>query len=275
MFLILQMVIIGGVTGVLSGLLGAGCGFIMVPLLNLVGFPMREAAGLSILYVGFTSAAGTFRHAKLGTVDWILTLLVLAGATPMSLLGAYFTAILSNSALELIFASVVLATSIAYLAWGMKEQPSENRHTNRPRSWHRLSRKKRVANVEFAYKVDSLSAVGVGAFAGLLTGLLGIGGGWLKVPLFKLLLRIPLPIAIGTSLASILFPAMVGAIGHWRLGNIPLEGSVPLILSGMLGSQFGAILAVRLPGSWLERSLVTLLVIAAVYMFARGFGLLW
>ena len=95
------------------------------------------------------------------------------------------------------------------------------------------------------------------------------------VPLLRLSMRIPIRVAIGTSLSGILLPAAVGTVSHWRLGNIPLEGSIPLILSGMVGSQFGAILAVRLPRPWLERSLVTLLTIAAVYMFARGFGLLW
>ncbi len=276
MFLILQMAVIGGITGILSGLLGAGGGFIMVPLLNVMGFSMREAAGLSIVYVGFISAAGTFRHAKLGTVDWILTLLVLAGATPMALLGARYTTIIPNSVLELIFASVVLATTVAYLGWGRKDPASGGPPptSNLPRSWHKLSRQKHFGGEELVYKVDFISAVGVGACTGFFSGLLGVGGGWILVPLLQLSMRIPLRVAIGTSLSGILLPAAVGAISHWRLGNIPLEGSLPLILSGMLGSQLGAILTVRLPRVWLERCLNSLLAVASAYMFARGFGLL-
>lgn len=276
MFLILEMVVIGGLTGILSGLLGVGGGFIMVPLLNGAGFSMREAAGLSILYVAFTVGAGAFRHVKLGTVDAVLTLLLLAGATPMVLLGALYTTILPNSVLELIFAFVVLATTVAYWGWGRKEPASGGPPpvSNLPRRWRQLSRQKHLGGEELVYQVNFISAAGVGACTGFLSGLLGVGGGWLLVPLLRLSMRIPLPVAIGTSLSGILLPAAVGAISHWRLGNIPLEGSLPLILSGMLGSQLGAILAVRLPHVWLERCLLSLLAIASAYMFARGFGFL-
>jgi uncharacterized membrane protein YfcA len=130
-----------------------------------------------------------------------------------------------------------------------------------------------VGNEKVAYNLNFVSAVGVGACTGFFSGLLGIGGGWLMVPLLRLTMHIPIRVAIGTSLSGILLPAAVGTISHWRMGNIPFEGSIPLILSGMFGSQFGAILAVRLPRPWLERSLITLLAIAAAYMFARGFGL--
>jgi len=277
MLLIVKMLVIGGLTGVLSGLLGVGGGFIMVPLLNGAGLSMREAAGLSILYVAFTAGAGAFRHKKLGTVDVILTLLLLAGATPMVLLGAHYTTVLPNSVLELIFAFIVLATTIVYLGWGRKGSTSSkfSAVSHPSRSWYKLSRQRNVGNETFTYEVNFISAVGVGACTGFFSGLLGVGGGWLMVPLLRLSMRIPIRVAIGTSLSGILLPAAVGTVSHWRLGNIPLEGSIPLILSGMVGSQFGAILAVRLPRPWLERSLVTLLTIAAVYMFARGFGLLW
>lgn len=248
----------------------------MVPLLNSAGLSMREAAGVSILYVAFTAGAGTFRHMKLGTVDVILTLLLLAGATPMVLLGAHYTTILANSVLELIFACVVLATTVVYLGWGRKDhtsrEPSLLSHPSH--SWYMLSRQKNVGKETFAYNLNFVSAVGVGACTGFFSGLLGVGGGWLMVPLLQLSMRIPIHVAIGTSLSGILLPAAVGAISHWRLGNVPLEGSLPLILSGMLGSQLGAMLAVRLPRVWLERFLGSLLVIASAYMFARGFGLL-
>ena len=247
----------------------------MVPLLNSAGLSMREAAGLSILYVAFTVGAGAFRHMKLGTVDVILTLLLLAGATPMVLLGAHYTTILPNSVLELIFACVVLATTIVYLGWGRKEhtsrEPSPISHSSR--SWYKRSRQKNVGNEKVAYNVNFMSAAGVGACTGFFSGLLGVGGGWLMVPLLQLSMRIPIHVAIGTSLSGILLPAAVGAISHWRLGNIPFEGSLPLIVSGMLGSQLGAVLAVRLARLWLERFLLSLLAIASAYMFARGLGL--
>ncbi len=107
-----------------------------------------------------------------------------------------------------------------------------------------------------------------------MSGLLGVGGGWILVPALVLFLRTPLRIAIGTSLLSILLPALVGATTHWQLGNLDVQASAPLILSGIVGAQFGATLLVKIPPLWLERLFIFLFSVAATYMLGQGLGLL-
>lgn len=123
-------------------------------------------------------------------------------------------------------------------------------------------------------QVNGIIGLVIGGCIGFISGLLGLGGGWLLVPLLVLVMRTPLPIAIGTSLLGILVPAIVGAASHWRLGNLDLMASLPLILSGVLGAQAGAALVVRVSRIWLERLLISLLLAASAYMLGRASDLL-
>jgi uncharacterized membrane protein YfcA len=271
------MVAIGGLTGVLSGLLGVGGGFVMIPLLNVAGFPMREAAGLSLLYIVFTAVSGTLSHIRLGTVDPVLGLVLMSGATPMAPVGSHYATILPNQVLEMVFAVVIMATAAAYLGWGRRARVVSERlsqRVNLPRRQYILLRRRRVGNEELVFTVNSFSGLAIGACIGFVSGLLGVGGGWLLVPLLVLLMRTPLRIAVGTSLFGILAPAIVGAASHWRFGNLNLAVSIPLILSGVVGAQLGALLIVRISRAWRDRLLMVLLVVASAYMFGRGLGFL-
>ncbi|TAK08240.1 sulfite exporter TauE/SafE family protein [bacterium] len=277
MIFALELVAIGGLTGVLSGLLGVGGGFIMIPLLNAAGFLMREAAGSSLLYVAFTAASGTLRHVKLGTVDPVLALLLLSGATPIAPVGSHYATILPNEILQIVFAFMVVGTAASYLRWGRSDRGESEtplQGDELPRRRHILLRRRRVGSEEILFSVNCFSALAIGGCIGFISGLLGVGGGWLLVPLLVLLMRTPLRIAVGTSLPGILLPAIVGAASHWRLGNLHLAASIPLILSGIVGAQLGALLVVRISHAWLEWLLIILLIVASAYMLGRGFGLL-
>jgi uncharacterized membrane protein YfcA len=277
MILTFEMLAIGGVTGVLSGLLGVGGGFVMIPLLNLAGLPMREATGLSLMYVVFTAASGTLTHIRLGTVDPLLGVLLMSGATPMAPVGSRYGTILPNKVLEVVFGFVVVATAAAYLRWRHSARGvsgSVPQRVDPPHPRYIFLRRRRVGNEELIFTVNSFSGVAIGACIGFVSGLLGVGGGWLLVPLLVLLMGIPLRVAVGTSLFGILVPASVGAVSHWRFGNLDLAASIPLILSGVVGAQLGTVLLVRISRAWRERLLVMLLMVASAYMLGRGLGFL-
>ena len=276
MFFLLEMVAIGGLTGILSGLLGVGGGFVMIPLLNAAGVLMREAVGLSLLYVAFTCASGTFRHFRLGTVDPLLAFVLISGATPMAPVGSHYATILPNSVLEIVFAVIAIGATAAYMGWGRYPQPVGDDLTGMStpsHRWHITFRRRRVKNEDLCYRVNILCAFALGLCLGFVSGLLGVGGGWLLVPLLVLAMHIPLLIAVGTSLFAIMGPAVVGAASHWRLGNLDLRASTPLVLSGIMGAQLGALLVVRVPALWIERLLVFLLMVASAYMLGQGLGI--
>ena len=249
----------------------------MIPLLNAAGLLMREAAGLSLLYVAFTAASGSLRHVRLGTVDPVLAVILLGGATPMAPVGSHYATILPNNALEIAFALLAIGATAAYLVWGRGDRAagkSLSKGEELSQSRHILLRCRRVGDEEIIFTVNILSGFVLGACLGFVSGLLGVGGGWLLVPLLVLVMRIPLRIAVGTSLLAILGPAIVGAASHWRFGNLDLRVSLPLIVSGVIGAQLGAILVVRIPPVWLERLLVFLLIVASAYMVGQGLGFL-
>ena len=274
----LEMILIGGLTGILSGLLGVGGGFIMIPLLNAAGLLMREAVGLSLLYVAFTATSATLRHLKIGTVDPVLALILLGGATPMAVVGSHYATTLPNYVLEIAFALLAIGATAAYLGRGRGKVGAPAKTFSRPdaipRYRHILLRRRRVENEELFFTVNIFSGLLLGGCLGIVAGLLGIGGGFLLVPLLVLVMRIPIQIAVGTSLLAILGPAVAGAATHWKFGNFDLKVSIPLILAGIIGAQIGAILVVRIPSIWLERLLVFLLIVAAIYMLGQGLGLL-
>ena len=270
----LEMIVIGGLTGILSGLLGVGGGFIMIPLLNAAGLLMREAVGLSLLYVVFTATSATLRHFKIGTVDPMLALILLAGATPMAVVGSHYATVLPNNVLEIAFALLAIGATATYLGRGRGKDGAPAKSFSRPdaipRYRHILLRRRRVKNEELFFTINIFSGLLLGGCLGIVAGLLGIGGGWLLVPLLVLVMRIPIRIAVGTSLLAILGPAVAGAATHWQFGNFDLKISIPLILAGIIGAQIGAILVARIPSIWLERLLVFLLIVASIYMLGQG-----
>jgi uncharacterized membrane protein YfcA len=271
----LEMIIIGGLTGVLSGLLGVGGGFIMIPLLIAGGFLMRGAVAVSLLYVAFTAASGALRHLRLGTADPVLGLILLSGATPMVLVGSHYSTVLSHQTLQFVFALLAIGVAAAYPCWGRAAYLTEvsNSRTHGLTSPRRvLIRRRRIGDGEIIFAINIFYGLAIGACFGFVSGLMGIGGGWLLVPLLVMLMQIPFRIAIGTSLLGILVPAIVGAAAHWQFGNLDLKASVPLILSGIVGAQIGAFMLARIPSIWLERLLVLLFLIVSAYMLGQGLG---
>lgn len=221
MFPVFKLILIGGSTGILSGLLGVGGAFVMVPLLTTEGFLMRKAAALSLLYVAFTAASGTFRHLRQGTIDPILGLVIVIGATPMTIVGSHFSIILPDRILQILFAFLMIVTAAAYLRWGHDISPvaeSVSPANERVHPWYVLLRRRQVENEQVRFTINIFGGLAIGACLGFVSGLLGVGGGWILVPALVLFLRTPLRIAIGTSLLSILLPALVGATTHWRWG---------------------------------------------------------
>jgi len=188
----LEMIVIGGLTGILSGLLGVGGGFIMIPLLNAAGLLMREAVGLSLLYVVFTAASATLRHFKIGTVDPMLALILLAGATPMAVVGSHYATVLPNNVLEIAFALLAIGATATYLGRGRGKDGAPAKSFSRPdaipRYRHILLRRRRVKNEELFFTVNIFSGLLLGGCLGIVAGLLGIGGGWLLVPLLVLVM---------------------------------------------------------------------------------------
>ena len=116
---------------------------------------------------------------------------------------------------------------------------------------------------------DAAATVG-GLAAGLLSGLIGVGGGIVMVPFMTVGYRLPQTLAQGTSLLAIIPTAIVGGVTHLREGNVVREGAVFMGAGGVVGAVLGALIAVRAPGVVLARVFAVVLIINAVVLVRRA-----
>lgn len=236
--------------GLSLGLLGSGGSILTVPVLvYLAGEPEKLAIAESLAIVGAISLFGALPHALKRRIDWRSVLYFGLPGILGTTLGASLSVFLSGAVQLLLFAVVML------LAAAMMFRPAApgEGSAGRPRS--RL--------------LTSLEGLGVG----VLTGLVGVGGGFLIVPALVLLGGLPMGLAVGTSLAIITLNSASGFLRHLSLLSGP-ELHWPLILGfagiGILGSWLGTRLGRRVSGAGLRRGFAAFLVLMGGYVLATN-----
>ena len=207
--------------GVSLGVLGGGGSILTVPILVYVaGMDPKEAIAASLFVVGVTSAAGAISHARAGRVRWRTGLLFGGAGVVGAFLGGTLGGYLPGEVLLVAFALMMVATSVAMIR-GRKVDESK-RHREVP-----------VARV----LLDGL-------VVGLVTGLVGAGGGFLVVPALALLGGLPMSVAVGTSLLVITMKSLGGLFGY--LSSVTLDW--PLVLAVTAAAVVGSVIGGRLTG---------------------------
>jgi len=251
----------GVFVGFASGLLGVGGGFIMAPIQYFVfldmGLPadnaIKLAFGTNLLVILFNSLSGTWRHHKLGAVNWRVA--VVMGITGMvfAYAGATLAARLPGEALRIAFGVIVLLTAVRMLT--SRAMQTEREPVTNPWIW-------------FAWAIP----------LGLLCGTLGLGGGVVAVPIMVLALRFPIHNAVATSLAMIIFNSVGGVVGYvingqgvpglppYSIGYVNLLSAFLLIVSSFVMVQVGAIVAHKLPGKRLRLIFIVLMLYIGLRM---------
>lgn len=268
---LVESVAAGALTGFLSGLLGVGGGFIMIPLLTLMGVPIHTAVGTCLAFVACSSLAALLQHARQGSIDPIVAVTMTLPAALSANVAARFASGVAPAILHLLFSGLLVTILLMYyfspVASGRTPQLVAAPLST---SWYVLQRHRTVRGAHFHYTFHLPKAILSGVATGLLSGFFGIGGGVFLVPLTAVVLRIPLQVTAGTTLAIFLLPAIVGSVTHWRLGNVDVGLWLPLVVAGIIGGQFGARYVVRLPVVLLKRLFLLLVCAGAVFMLAKG-----
>ena len=248
------LLILGFFAGLLGALTGIGGGVLLTPILALhFGIPIRQAIGTSLVAVITTSAASSSVHLQRHTTDirlgMTLELATAFGAALMAYLVGYF----NRNALEGLFAGFLLYSAITILAKGGKFRPDDDSSP--------------AANGAIPPYEPQRYPLGLSAslVAGALSGLLGIGGGPIKVPVMYIFMNVPLMVATATSNFMIGVTAAASAIVYYRRGDILVEDAAPLAVGVFLGSLLGARLAPRIH----TRVVVYLLVVIMLYLAGR------
>jgi len=213
-------------------MLGQGGGVLYTPIQVFFGINFHEAATTSLFLIMITSLSATLVFRKASKIDWPLAIALETVTTMGALTGGLASAKFSGSFLSALFAGVVAFAAI----FMVREFHPEHACPPLQEGW--VYWRRRFAEQE--YCVNLLIGLPVSFIAGLASGLVGVGGGILKVPLMVLLLGIPMDIAVGSSAFMVGLTAAGGFAGHVASGHWDKKISLILATAVFIGGQIGA-----------------------------------
>jgi uncharacterized membrane protein YfcA len=267
-----ELVAFGLVVGVYGTMVGAGGGFLIVPVLLLVWhLPPALAAGTSLTVVFFNATAGSFSYAKQGRVDYKSGILLALPTLPGSVAGAFLAKYFSGRAFDLVFA-VLLMLVAGLLLWkpvGQGEGGGDRPVTSNP-AWWRMERSLTdKSGHQYHYQYNLMYGLVLSFFVGFLSSILGIGGGIIHVPALIHLLGFPSHLAAATSHFILAISSLVGAGTHVAIGDV-LFGPAALMGIGVIyGAQIGARVAKQAKGAVTVRLLSIALIAVAIRLLMR------
>ncbi len=293
LFLFLLLVFVTALAGGLVGaLLGLGGGIIVVPALTILfGIDIHFAIGASIVSVIATSSGAAVRYLRDNMSNLRIGMFLEVATTGGAISGAFVGAYLGGPVLFFVFGIILLYSCVVMLQRGKMEQaslasaldPETLRQTPDTTSslGRRLARRLRLDGEYYdaalkrkiAYRVQGVPlGFGLMYIAGMVSGLLGVGGGILKVPAMDMAMRIPMKASTTTSNFMIGVTAAASAGVYFSRGDINPVIAAPVALGVLLGALAGAQLLVRLRGAFIRQIFIVVLVLTALEMFLRAFG---
>uniref|UniRef100_UPI003570C602 sulfite exporter TauE/SafE family protein n=1 Tax=Curtobacterium ammoniigenes TaxID=395387 RepID=UPI003570C602 len=211
----------------------------------MLAVPVSEAMSTSLVMAASSSVAAVLPRLRHG-IDWRIALAVGAAGIPAAFVGTAVNSMLPQRIILLAFGLLMIAAAIQML----RPRPDTRGHAERHRLW-------------------IVRAVGVGLGVGFLTGLLGVGGGFVIVPALVLLLAMPITAAIGTSLIITAANSISGVIAHAGAGvvhwGLTLAFAVPAVLASLVAARF----ATRISGKTLQIAFAVVVLVVAVITIVR------
>jgi uncharacterized protein len=256
------LVLLGFFAGLLGALTGIGGGVLLTPILALhFGIPIREAIGTSLVAVITTSAASSSVHLQRHTTDIRLGMTLELATAFGAAVTAYLVGYFNRNALEGIFAAFLLYSSVTILSRGGKIRKEEQEE---------VAAGKNGETIIPPYEPKRYPlGLGASLVAGGLSGLLGIGGGPIKVPVMYLFMNVPLMVATATSNFMVGVTAAASAIVYYRRGDILVEIAAPLAVGVFLGSLLGARMAPRIQTKYVVFLLVAIMLYLAGHLIVH------
>lgn len=254
------LLMIGIIAGGYGTIVGAGGGFIFVPaLLILLNMDPVVAAGSGLVVVLINSFTGVLGYAKQKKIDYKIALTVGVSALPGALLGVWLLEVYSSQYFYFIFATILVGMGVFLF-----NKNSPFKFTKRiPIHSKDTVNKKDI-------KLNDKWFILLGLIMGILSSYLGIGGGWLLVPILIYLFKVPTHNATATSILSLCLYSSVGVISQLYYNNIDWMTVTFGGIGVILGANIGVILSRKLPGKVILQMLSILLVIIGVRMFFQG-----
>ncbi len=266
---------LGGTVGLLSGIFGVGGGFFMTPLLIMLGIPPTVAAASDSNQIIGASTSGTLAHFRLGNVDFKMGFLLLAGGVAGGCVGVRIIKLLRalGNADFLINLTYVLMLGLVggymfYESLQSMRAPSAGTGTKKEkkaespyqRGLHNLP-----WQMDFArsgVRLSVLMPLGLGILVGILAAIMGVGGGFIMVPVMVYLLRMPMHVVVGTSLFQILFTCVnVTIMQSIENHTVDFILALLLLIGSSIGAQLGTRIGKKLHADQLKILLATLVLV--------------
>jgi len=278
----LVIIALGGVVGLLTGMIGVGGGFLTTPILIFFGIPPAVAVASSTTQITGTSISGVLAHTRRKGVDYRMGGVTIAGGIIGSLAGGILFRILQNSgqidtAISLLY--VILLTSIGLL---MAKEAATALNILKPKGEPKPVRRHNpmIAMLPMRWRfyrsglyISPLAPLGLGFLTGILTVLLGVGGGFIMVPAMIYLLGMSAQVVVGTSLLQILAVTAATTMIHaTTTRSVDIVLAILLLTGSVIGAQYGARFAQKMKPELLRMILAIIVLAVALRM---GLQLTW
>jgi uncharacterized membrane protein YfcA len=277
----LMIVALGGIVGLLSGMVGVGGGFLTTPILIFYGIPPAVAVASSTTQITGTSVSGMLAHRRRKGVDYRMGAVLIAGGMLGALVGGGLFRLLQESGqIDTVIALlyVILLGSIGSLmakeaATALKIIKPGKAETSRRRHNPLIAMlPMRWRFYQSGLYISPLAPLALGFLSGVLTVLLGVGGGFIVVPAMIYLLGMSTAVVVGTSLMQILAVTAVTTLIHaTTTKSVDIVLAVLLLLGSVVGAQFGARFAQKAKPELL-RMFLAIIVLSVAFRMALGLG---
>jgi len=287
-FNILLLVAIGFCVGVLGGFFGVGGAWIVTPALNIFGFPMPYAIGTDFAHIFGKSIVATTKHSKMGNVDWKLGLITMIGTIPGVELGAqlimYLEKLGKESGTDIVGTAVRWTYIIMLIGLGLfmlydyfvirpkKKALEALKDSGKPHIPGKKSLVEKIRNVKIPPMVslpkshiESISLWVIASiffFCGFISGFLGVGGGFIRMPTLVYLIGCPTALAVGTDLFVVMLDGGYGCLTYAIKGRVEIFAALFMLMGAAIGAQIG-VTAVKYIRGYGIRLLFAIMIICA------------
>ena len=276
---VILIFMLGGLVGLLSGIFGVGGGFLMTPLLIMFGIPPTVAAASDSNQIVGASTSGCLAHYRLGNVDFKMGILLLIGGVLGGFLGVQAIKVLramGNADFLINVTYVLMLGGVG--SYMFYESLQSLRKTAPAVKTEKPKKKSRYATIleslpfqtdftKSGVRLSILMPLILGTLVGVLAAIMGVGGGFIMVPIMVYLLRMPMHVVVGTSLFQILFTCInVTILQSYTNHTVDFVLALILLVGSTIGAQFGTKISKKLKGEHLKILLATLVLAVMVKM---------
>jgi len=272
-----MLMFLGLIVGFLSGMFGVGGGFLMTPMLILMGIPPAVAVASEANHILAASVSGFLAHMRRSNIDFLMGFILLIGGVLGSLTGVFLLRYLLTIGQEKVFISLSYIFILVFVGiWMLIESLNYIKNKSKGKR-NKLHEHIWLHGLPFKIKfrkshlyISILPPIFIGTLVGGLSSIMGVGGGFILVPAMIYILGMPTQVVIGTSLLQIVFVTTVSTIMHSYINHtVDVILSSLLLIGAVVGAQIGTRVMVRLRGEQIRFLLAVIIIIVALVLIGE------